>query len=54
MTASVAFSSGYEVVQKKNFAIHIQTQLQMGWANFDNDRDRDVVIPSIGLGLTWY
>ena len=51
---AVAFSTGYELVQKKNFALDLQTQLQMGWTNLDNDRDRDVVVLSIGLGFNWY
>jgi hypothetical protein len=51
---AVAFSTGYELVQKKNFALDLQTQLQMGWTNLDNDKNRDVVLLSIGIGFTWY
>ena len=51
---AVAFSTGYELVQKKNFALDLQTQLQMGWTNLDNDRNRDAVVLSIGLGFHWY
>jgi len=51
---AVAFSTGYELVQKKKFVLDLQTQLQMGWANLDNYRDRDVVVLSIGLGFNWY
>jgi len=51
---AVSFSTGYELVQKKNFALDLQTQLQMGWSNLDNDIDREVVILSIGLGFNWY
>ena len=51
---AVALSTGYELVQKKNFALDLQTQLQMGWANLDNDKNRDAVIFSIGLGFNWY
>ncbi|MDW3652797.1 MAG: hypothetical protein R8P61_37305 [Bacteroidia bacterium] len=51
---AVAFSTGYELVQKKSFALDLQTQLQMGWSNLDNGKDRDVVVLSIGLGFNWF
>jgi len=51
---AVSFSTGYELVQKKKFALDLQTQLQMGWSNLENDKDRDVVVLSIGLGFNWY
>jgi len=51
---AVAFSTGYELVQKKKFALDLQTQLQMGWSNLENDKNRDVVILSVGLGFNWY
>lgn len=51
---AVTFSTGYELAQKKNFALDLQTQLQMGWTNLDNDKDREVVVLSIGLGFTWF
>lgn len=51
---AVAFSTGFELVQKKNFALDLQTQLQMGWASLDGSKDREVVILSIGLGFNWY
>ena len=51
---AVGFSTGYELVQKKNFALDLQTQLQMGWANLDNGKNRDVVMLSIGIGFNWY
>ena len=51
---AVAFSTGYELVQKKKFTLDLQTQLQMGWTDLDKERDRDVVVLSIGLGFNWY
>lgn len=51
---AVALSTGYELLQKKNFALDLQTKLQMGWANLENDLDRNVVVLSIGLGFNWY
>ena len=51
---AVAFSTGYELWQKKNFALDLQTQVQMGWANLENGNDREVVLLSIGLGFNWY
>lgn len=51
---AVSLSTGYELIQKKKFALDLQTQLQMGWSNLGNDKDRDVVVFSIGLGFNWY
>jgi len=41
-------------VQKKNFALDLQTQLLMGWSNLNNDKDREAVMLSVGLGFNWY
>ncbi|MFY0590998.1 hypothetical protein [Roseivirga sp.] len=51
---AVSFSTGYEFVQKKNFALDLQTQLQMGWTNLDNGKDRDAVVLSFGIGFNWF
>lgn len=51
---AVTFSTGYELVQKKNFALDLQTQLQMGSTDLDNDTEREAVILSIGIGFNWY
>ena len=51
---AVAFSTGYELAQKKNFALDLQTQLLMGWSSMENSKDREVVMFSIGLGFNWY
>lgn len=51
---AVAFSTGYELVQKKNFALDLQTQLLMGTTYLDDDKERDAVVFSIGLGFNWY
>ncbi|MFK7972903.1 MAG: hypothetical protein AB8F95_21205 [Bacteroidia bacterium] len=51
---AVAFSTGYELVQKKKFALDLHTQLQMGWTNLSDDKERDAVVFSIGLGFNWY
>ncbi len=51
---AVAFSTGYELVQKKKFALDLQTQVMMGWSNLDNGDDRDAVVLSIGIGFNWY
>jgi len=51
---AVSLSTGYEIVQNKNFALDLQTQLQMGFTNLDNDRERSAVILSVGLGFNWY
>lgn len=51
---AVVASTGYEIVQRKSFAIDIQTQLQMARAFMDNDQHRDGVVFSLGLSLNWY
>lgn len=51
---AVAISTGYELVQKKRFALDLQTKLHMGSLYLDNDEHRDVVALSIGLGFNWY
>ncbi|GAB5555083.1 MAG: hypothetical protein Sapg2KO_46740 [Saprospiraceae bacterium] len=51
---AVIASTGYEIVQRKNFAMDLQTKLQMGRAFMDNDQYRDGVVFSLGLGFNWY
>ncbi len=51
---AVALSTGYELVQKKKFALDLQAQLMMGTTNLENDRHRDAVVFSIGIGFNWY
>ncbi|OEK04021.1 hypothetical protein [Roseivirga misakiensis] len=51
---AVSFSTGYELVQRRNFALDLQTQLQMGWTNINNNLDRDAVLLSFGIGFNWY
>jgi hypothetical protein len=51
---AVAFSTGYELVQKRNYTLDLQTKLHMGRAFLDNDIHRDGVVLSIGLGFNWY
>lgn len=51
---AVALSTGYELIQKKRFALDLQTQLQMGWANLSDNKDRDIVMLSFGVGFNWY
>ena len=51
---ALALSTGYELVQKKKFVLDLQTQLLMGSTSLDNDRHRDAVVFSIGLGFNWY
>lgn len=51
---AVALGTGYELVQKKNFALDLQTQLLMGSANLNSDKLREVVVLSVGLGFNWF
>jgi len=51
---AVAFSTGDELVQEIDFALDFQTQLQMVWTNWDNNKDGYAVVFSIGLGFNWF
>lgn len=51
---AVAISTGYEMVQKKRYALDLHTKLHMGRVNLDNNETLDGVAFSIGLGFTWY
>lgn len=51
---TVAFSSGYELVQKGRYALDLQTGLQLGSANLDDGGHRDGVVFTIGIGFNWY
>ncbi len=51
---AVAFSTGYELVQKKKFALDLQTQLLMGTSYVGKNKHRDAVVFSVGLGFNWY
>lgn len=51
---AVAAATGYEIVQKKRFAIDLQTQLHLGRAFLGNDQHRDGVAFSVGIGFNWY
>lgn len=51
---AVAASAGYEIVQKKRFALDLQTQLHLARVSLDNDEHRDGVVFTVGLGFNWY
>ena len=51
---AVSVSTGYELLQKKRFALYLQTKLHMGRVFMENDGHRDGVAFSIGLGFNWY
>ena len=51
---AVAISTGFELVQKKKFALDLQTKLHMGRVYLEEDGHRDGVAFSIGLGFNWY
>jgi len=50
---AVMASTGYEIYNKKNFALNIQSKLVMGRAFLTGDAHRDAVIFNIGLGFSW-
>lgn len=51
---AVSASAGYELVQKKNYALDLHAQLHMGGVSMDNDQSRNGVALSVGVGFTWY
>ena len=51
---AVAASVGYELIQKKNYALDLNTRLHLANVSLENDQDRDGVVFSIGLGFNWY
>ena len=51
---AVSLSTGYEVLQKKNFALDLQTRLNMGRVGLGNDMHRDGVSFSVGVGINFY
>jgi hypothetical protein len=51
---AVAASAGFELVQRRNFTIDLQSQIQLGRVFLDNDRHRDAAAFTIGLGFNWY
>ncbi len=51
---AVAFSTGYEIVQRKNFALDLQTKIHMGRAFMGENQHRDGVAFTVGLGFNWY
>ncbi|MBY5958614.1 hypothetical protein KUV50_10750 [Membranicola marinus] len=51
---AVTASAGYELVQKKNYALDLHTQVLLGRVNTGNDQHRDGVVISVGVGFTWY
>ncbi|RMG20438.1 MAG: hypothetical protein D6730_19900 [Bacteroidetes bacterium] len=51
---AVALSSGYELVQKRKFALDLQSKLHLGRVFLDHDAHRDGVAFTIGIGFNWY
>jgi hypothetical protein len=51
---AVAASTGYEIYQRDNFTIDLQSKVLMGQVSLDDDRHRDGVAFSVGIGFNWY
>lgn len=51
---AVAASTGYEIYQKKNFTIDLQTKVYLGRVSLEDDRHRDAVAFTVGIGFNWY
>ncbi len=51
---AVVASTGYEMVQRRNFTIDLQTKVQLGRTFMEGDRHRDGAAFSVGIGFNWY
>jgi len=51
---AVVLGTGYEIFQRNNFALDIQSRLQLGRVNLENETHRDGVLLMVGLGFNWY
>lgn len=51
---AVSVSTGYELVQRKRYALDLQTKLHLGRVFMGQDEHRDGVAFSVGLGFNWY
>ena len=51
---AVAVSAGFELVQRKNFALDLQSKIHLGRVFLDNDIERDAASFSVGVGFNWY
>jgi len=51
---AVTASTGYEIVQKKRYALDIQTQLHLAQTFLDGNGHRDGVAFTVGIGFNWY
>lgn len=51
---AVAASTGYEIYQKKNFTIDLQTKVHLGRVFLDDERHRDAAALTVGVGFNWY
>lgn len=51
---AVTASTGFEVVQKKRYALDIQTQLHLASTLLENDGHREGVVFTVGIGFNWY
>ena len=51
---AVTASTGFELVQKKRYALDIQTQLHLASTSLGNDGHREGVAFTVGIGFNWY
>ena len=51
---AVAVSTGYEIIQRGNFAIDLQSKIHLGRVFLDNDQHRDAAAFTVGIGFNWY
>ncbi len=51
---AVEFSTGYELVQGKKFALDLQGQVSLGRAFLGDKQYRDAAMFTVGLGFNWY
>ena len=51
---AVGAGTGYELVQKKKYALDLQTRIQLGSVSLEQGGRRDGVTFTVGLGFNWY
>jgi len=51
---AVSASTGFELIQKKNYALDLQANIHLGRTFLDNDQHRDGGAFTIGIGFNWY
>lgn len=51
---AVTASTGYEIYQKNNFTIDLQSKVYLGRVSLDGNEHRDAAALTVGIGFNWY